>query len=350
MRSPGARLENLIPGLLATGLACGSWALPRPARACGATPCAQRMAVMPADGTTSVPTNTELRVLYFGTFTGHMADGAGCDLPLAHMRLVDAEGVAIDFDAIAEAAGEHQRWWVGRPPEPLRANARYRLQTQIGVQSCACSDPAVYSDVSEFTTGERQDAEPPDLAAIDRLDLAELVDATTTCGRTLGYPVNVVLAPAAPRAPDVSFDIHVDGELVKRYVASFEHELFVNCGTSALSLQTMLSPAARVRLRAVDLAGNVSALAPEIGVAADCTPGGGAAGRGNAGTVAGSAAPTADATVVDGDAGGAMRGTPESDSHVPTSSCTVARAQTPNALIAWLVAFAAAFVRRRLWV
>jgi MYXO-CTERM domain-containing protein len=346
-----ARLEDV--GLLTIALACGSWALPRPARACGATPCAQRQAVMPADGATSVPTNTELRVLYFGTFTGHMAGGTACGLPLSPMRLVDDRGVAVDIEATEEAAGQHQQWWVARPPEPLRANARYRLQTRISSgNSCACDDPAVYSDVSEFTTGAGQDTEAPDLAAIDRLDLAELVDTTNTCGGTHGYPVGVVLAPSAPRAPEVSFDIHVEGRLIKRY-ASLEHELFVDCGTSALSLQTMLSSGERVQLRAVDLAGNVAAFGPEIIVAGDCTRGDGAAGNENAGTIAGGAAPTTpapDAVGRDdaGPGGTDMRTAPPTNTVAP-SGCAVAHTGTraPGVLLGWLIVLAAAFVRRR---
>jgi len=319
---------------------------------------------MPAKGASSVPTNTELRVLYFGTLEGYSPDGQGCELPLARMRLIDDAGRAIELDAATEEAGAVEVWMVARSAERLRPQTHYDLEVQVGSagSDCTCGEAAGWTEVSNFTTGEGDDGAPPTFQGIDRMELSTLVDGSSDCGRTAGFPVEVTFEPADDRSPDVRYDVYVGGQIAARYVASFEYELFVDCGSSALHVATYLSPGARVQVRAVDLAGNASALGPEFVIDADCAAprgaadgGVGAKGAADAGASTGSgdhemhapSSPAAGAGDTAGNDGETHAPPPEPATSVTAGGCAVSQSHASPALIGWFAALAVAWMRRR---
>jgi hypothetical protein len=237
----------------------------QPAFACGALPCAQRNDLQPADGSTGVPVNTEIRVSYFGSLDPGSADPT-CNAGLTPIRLLPGNGDAIDLEGtLLGRPSSREAWLVASPAEPLAANTRYAIQLQLGPGEDACRcDGREWVTVSSFTSGTGADQQAPTFAGITALDYAARVNASSDCGETDGFPAFPTLAPAADASPEPRYNVYLDGEIEKRFVQSLgtrtqPTELFVDCGSNALSTQTLVHPGQHLEVRAVDLAGHESA-------------------------------------------------------------------------------------------
>lgn len=237
---------------------------PQPAYACGATPCAQVNEIQPPDASVGVPVNTEIRVLYFGVLSNEYFDPT-CDLDLRPLRLLPSIGEPIYLTGTVLPRPEAQQAWViAKHVEPLAANTSYAVQLLLGPgqDPCRC-DGREWATVSSFTSGEAEDHEAPTFAGLDRVDYGERLQGSSPCGGDHDFiSIDPELTPASDAAPASRYNVYVNGQIAKRYVEEVDpeqySELFVDCGTTSLSLQTAIAPGASLEVRAVDLAGNES--------------------------------------------------------------------------------------------
>lgn len=241
-------------------------ALPRPAGACGATPFAERKEVLPSDGSTGVPTNTELRVLYFGSLD---PGEEGCLAALDAFRLVAEGGTVLDLTATRHDEGTSEAWFVARPDASLSPDTAYELQVNLAERfHYVCPAPA-WTTVSRFTTGSGADADPPEFGGATAVTVGDYVDSENTCGNYLGFPLDVELASARDDAPDLRYVVYADGERVARSLRDLD-SLFVDCGVTMVTTSRLLEPGAAIEVRAVDLAGNESSAGTALTVDATC--------------------------------------------------------------------------------
>jgi hypothetical protein len=264
----------------ATGLALAAMAAAvgysDQALACGATPCAQLLEAQPRSDD-AVPLNTEIRVLYFGTLQVG-SDEVSCALDIASLRLVSEAGDVLDLSgAVLPRERALQAWVVAKPAEPLEPRTRYEVRALLsGGDACGCAERE-WSTVTTFTTADAVDVVAPLYYGVPALTSGERVRGSSTCGDSHYIPV----WPATPDTLDepagTRYNVYVDGRIEKRFIENPRGtdgaaELAVDCGSSALSFQTVLLDHSRLEVRAVDLAGNESTPTTPIEVPVLCDP------------------------------------------------------------------------------
>jgi hypothetical protein len=231
----------------------------RPARACGATPCAQVREIQPPEGSVDVPLNTEIRVLYFGMLSNEYFDPS-CDVDLRPIRLQpDGGGDPIYLTGtVLPPPAAQQAWVIAKHVEPLAADTGYAVQLLLapGQDACGC-DGREWTTVSSFTSGAGEDHEPPTFTGIDGVEYGERAQSLSSCGNNDGIPVFPDYTPVTDVTPAPRYNIYVDDQIATRYaeqIGSDQYgELFVNCGDAS-----GITPGASVEVRGVDLAGNES--------------------------------------------------------------------------------------------
>jgi hypothetical protein len=231
----------------------------QPARACGATPCAQVREIQPPEGSVDVPLNTEIRVLYFGMLSNEYFDPS-CDVDLRPMRLQpDGGGDAIYLTGtVLPPPAAQQAWVIAKHVEPLAAETGYAVQLLLapGQDACGC-DGREWTTVSSFTSGVGEDHEPPTFTGIDSVEYGERAQSLSSCGNNDGIPVFLDYAPVTDVSAAPRYNIYVDDQIATRYaeqIGSDQYgELFVNCADAS-----GITPGASVEVRGVDLAGNES--------------------------------------------------------------------------------------------
>lgn len=241
------------------------------AAACGALPYAFVEDVQPADGAASVPRNTELRIRFFGAVDAAPLE---CSANLTRLRLTPEGGSPQELDGELRAwPGRAEGWLVVKPPEPLLPKTKYELELR-SVRGDACALEAEWTRLSSFETDSASDVRAPRLTGSPQLSYADRETGTTNCGTTDGVPVVTVLG-IDDDFQGTRFNIYVDGELAGPYrdgvTANADGaEIYVNCGTTALSTAILVAPGARIEIRAVDIAGNESAPGDEQSVPDEC--------------------------------------------------------------------------------
>ena len=270
-------MRHSRPVLLSLGIASLALIRAGEAFACGALPCGQLNDVLPPDGSVGLPLNTEIRVLYFGELPT-LAEDPTCEIDLARLRLLPQDAAAIELTASREErAGSAETWAVARPGAPLAANTTYAVQLEMGGgrEVCRC-DQREWTTVSTFTTGAAADDAPPSFAGVTALSFGARADSSSDCGESRLIPAAPAFTPASDASPALRYNLYVDGAIEKRYVESLTGdpapEIYVDCGTAALTTVTLLSPGARLEVRAVDIAGNESAASSPVEVTATCEP------------------------------------------------------------------------------
>jgi hypothetical protein len=245
--------------------------------ACGQMPCAQLNEVQPSDGSTNVPTNTEIRLLYFGEPSLYPEDS--CYTDQMTVRLVPTSGAQLELTTAPLLQPQTvTRWLVARPTEPLAANTEYSIQLELGPgrDPCGCN-ARDWVSVGTFTTGAGVDEGAPEFAGITRLSYGERVDHEDICGNGGGalVPATPTFEPASDDSPLIRYDVYVNGELDERFVQTpggTQVPMSVNCASSAVSTLTALTPGSLVEVRAVDLAGNSSGPNQSVLVEDVCAP------------------------------------------------------------------------------
>ena len=270
-------VPNLRPVLVSLGVAALAVIRAGHALACGALPCGQLDDVLPPDGSVGLPLNTEIRILYFGALP-QPAEGGSCEVDLARLRLVPRGGAAIELTgALLERSGAAQTWVVAKPSAALAANTTYAVQLEMGagIEVCRC-DQREWTTVSTFATGAAADDAAPTFTGVSALSFGERADSSSDCGESKLIPAAPAFTPASDASPALRYNLYVDGAIAKRYVASLTGdtapELYVDCGTGALTTATLVAPGARLEARAVDIAGNESAANASVAVTATCAP------------------------------------------------------------------------------
>jgi hypothetical protein len=254
-----------------------SLAVAERADACGALPCAERQDVQPTTGSTGVPLNTQLRVLYFGSLDPD-SEGSGCDLDLRRVRLVPNGGEPMEMvGALSGATASLARWVTAQPPALLSASTEYSVQLALGGGDEACSCAARdWVTVSTFTTGFGSDEMTPSFAGLEPLQYGARSSIINDCGGSDGAYATAVL-DASDASPGLRYNVYVDDVLQTRYVEDPSSAgIFVDCsGTGSLSAGalTWLRPGERIEVRAVDLAGHESEANEPQWVADVCNPG-----------------------------------------------------------------------------
>jgi hypothetical protein len=248
-----------------------------PALACGALPCAQINDVLPGNGSTGVPLNAELRVLYFGSWAQDLqATACGAD-PLS-IRLISSGQANIELTATAvQHRSSAEAWAVAKPAAPLLANTEYHLQVRRGDAYGGDFEGADWTTVSSFTTGSAADNEAPLFSGADSFRYGDLIDTSSDCGAFKAIPAVPHAIPATDTSPGLRYDIYVNDVLERRYVENLgtlneSSAVYVNCGTTALGTDTLVTPGARVAVRAVDIAGNESAPNAAVEISVSCAP------------------------------------------------------------------------------
>ena len=259
--------------LMLAGIA-GVFGYAERADACGALPCAQLQEVQPADGARLVPQNPEIRVLYFGSLE---TSGSTCDLGLRQLRLVPSGGEPLDLAGTTlfrPSAAE--AWVVATPPEALLPDTEYVVQTQLspGRDACRCDDRE-WTTLSTFITGSSEDHEAPAFGGLISLQYGPHLIGESSCGRTDAIEVRPTLAESIGESADLRYNIYVEGRIERRFVRFLDDpasvaEIYVDCGSNALTFQSRSSPNSYIEIRAVDSAGNESAPTMPVSIRADC--------------------------------------------------------------------------------
>lgn len=208
---------------------------------------------------------------YFGSLDAAPLE---CGADLARVRLTaegaDTEELGGDLLVWPERA---EGWLVVKPPEPLLPETRYELALRASLGD-ACSCESVWTTVSSFETDAASDVRPPSLSGSREASYGDRETSTNNCGTMDGVPLVTVLG-LADDFQGARYNIYVDGELTSPYrdrvTANAEGaEIYVDCGTTALSTATRVEPGANVEIRAVDLAGNESAPGDALSVPDKC--------------------------------------------------------------------------------
>jgi hypothetical protein len=256
-------MPSLRSCLLALALVAPALVYVQPAFACGATPCAQLHDVQPTDGSVGVALDTEIRVLYFGTLDPASQD-TSCDVDLRSMRLLPSGGAPIDLSGSWLTQSSVEAWIVAKPGAPLAANTEYHVQLQLGhgVEVCRCEERE-WATVASFTSGSAADEQAPNFAGVPALEYGRRYAEANNCGESNGIPASSEVTAEPESFPGLRYNVYVDGEIARRYVEDLrtgEHSanMFVDCGTTALTTGLALNTGSSVEARAVDLSGNES--------------------------------------------------------------------------------------------
>jgi hypothetical protein len=233
------------------------------AEACGALPCADVQDVQPADTSSGVALDAEIRVRYFGGLDARSVSECGDNL--ARIRLwPDGAEAPIELEGELLTLRHADHWLVVKPPEPLLPNTAYRLELNVGLGGFACSCEGKWTSFSSFTTGADVDAGDPELGNVSALGFGERQTGNSDCGTQDLIPVLPDLDTANDDSPGVRYNVYVDGVLASPFVENVianeegSPEIYLNCGTSALINATLVEPGSLIEIRAVDLAGNES--------------------------------------------------------------------------------------------
>lgn len=242
-------------------------ALPHPAHACSVHLIADRPAVMPADGTKAVPTNTQIRLHYFPVFSPETQEVLRAPV----VRPVGGVPIAIDTEVIVEIGSPifdprlwspwQETWIVVRPTQPLAPNTTYEILDRF--ESSCERHPCIresYAVVATFTTGGGPDEHPPDLG-----DLTEV--ATTrhpptggpACGSAFPYLSAKLQWPPADDnsgTEQVRYNVYQDDELIRGFLAETTYEEPMGVCPASPKQQQIV----RYRIEALDLAGNESTI------------------------------------------------------------------------------------------
>jgi hypothetical protein len=169
-----------------------------------------------------------------------------------------------------------EAWIVAKPDAPLAANTEYHVQLQLGhgVEVCGCEERE-WTSVASFTSGSAADDAEPGFSGIEALEYGSRYAGDSTCGHSSGIPVSSAATAEPESFPGLRYNVYVDGEIARRYVEDLrtgQHSanMFVDCGTTALTTGLALSTGSSVEARAVDLSGNESLPKEPIGIEASC--------------------------------------------------------------------------------
>jgi hypothetical protein len=260
--------------LIWASIVVGSSLVARPhvAKACGAAPCAQLETVFPHEGATNVPTNTELRVQYFGTLQQDLATGGVCMTAVLRMRLVPDAAAAITLQPSLEIDDGSRTWLIANPSAPLQPGTHYVLQVDRleAAGMCACGATPDWTMASDFTTGTGADTQRPVFGGFQAIEATQWTRSSTDCGRTFSFQAMPVLTPGSDDFDDLSYQLYVDGKVAQRYIVDPTQALLVTCDGNVLFGSWPLRPGALIELRAVDVAGNLSEAHPAMQVPAGC--------------------------------------------------------------------------------
>jgi hypothetical protein len=246
-----------------------------PALACGMLPCAQLNGIQPPEGSVGVPLNTEVRVLYFGGLSSY-ADAQTCDLDLRPIRLLPGTGEPIYLTGtVLPRPATREAWVIAQHVEPLAALTTFAVQILLGEGRDPCRCEALeWTTVSSFTSGTDEDHEAPTFTGLDSLEYGERLQSSNSCGGSDQISVFPEFSPVTDTTPAPSYNIYVDGQIAQRYVEELDFgqygQIVVECGPSALTTLTAVTPGASVEVRGVDLAGNESPPNTPLTIEATC--------------------------------------------------------------------------------
>lgn len=244
--------------------ACGVLLASEKAIACGSLPCAIVQEVQPADASSNVPLDAELRVRYFGAGAPRESSVNECGERLALIRLwADGAESPLELEGALETWGERaSTWLVVKPSEPLLPNTSYRIELDVGLGNCSCE--ANWTSLSSFTTGTALDASDPEFDGFSGIDFGDRQVASNNCGNQDVFPLRPELEPASDDFPGVRYNLYVNGALASPYLKdAFTNregapEVYLNCGTTALIDATLVEPGSNLEIRAVDQSGKES--------------------------------------------------------------------------------------------
>src|SRR5688572_7587774 len=182
------------------------------AEACGPLPCADVQDVQPADASSGVALDAEIRVRYFGALDARSVNECGDNL--ARIRLwPDGAEAPIELEGELLTLRYADNWLVVKPSEPLLPSTTYRLELNAGLGGFACSCEGKWTPFSSFTTGTDLDAGNPELGAVSALAFGERQTGSSNCGTQDLIPLLPDLESANDDSPGVRYNVYVDGVL-----------------------------------------------------------------------------------------------------------------------------------------
>jgi hypothetical protein len=208
--------------------------------ACASLAPVEHLVMWPGTGQTGVPTNLVAFIAYQGTAAA-LADPG--------LALLDDDGAEVPSSVVElPAAGPDRHAYLLIPAEELAPQTRYFLADEIDWDCAAEPCEAPLRRKHLFTTGDASDTTPPAAPATPRVT-AQVADE---CDHARG----ILTTLANPGSDAIRYDLYDDDVLIATG-APFLIATACDPGYLAPRLAVPLAPGAhRLRLDAVDLAGN----------------------------------------------------------------------------------------------
>jgi hypothetical protein len=252
-------------------------AAPRRVEACSFESYVSRRSVQPADGSTAVPLNAEIRIEYAGP-TGEVSS-----LDLEDILLRPAGGAPIALEVVLRQ-GAGRAVVVGRPAAALAPATVYEILDRWTEGPCDDDVACIAEDhalVGTFTTGDAADAAPPVFAGLSEVtggDEPEICDDSACCGPNTSLSFGFVWDPATDETPagELRYDLYGPGDALVQpllpqssvYARGYRvcsGDLIPNDEDGYFAVEPGF-----YTVRAVDLAGNVDDNEVQVEVLASC--------------------------------------------------------------------------------
>lgn len=271
-------------GVLLLGVACAVFGYGTHADACGATDCSETLDVLPADGSANVPLNSNVRVRVHD-----------CGVALGAVRLQPPTGAAIVLSGeVLQGSIYGDGWFIGAASEQLAPNTRYEVQRRLEPAENPAGKGSEWFTVSSFDTGASADHEAPSFAGITALAYGDTVRHwSDQCGSSrdvveveprfeaatdtpaVSPGVTAGRARDGVESPALRYNVYLDGVLAVPYFMDLLHdpwgEIVVDCAAQQLQIDSVITTASTIEVRAVDLAGNESPAHPALALDLTCS-------------------------------------------------------------------------------
>ncbi len=228
-----------------------------PAQACSWPMQGSASIFEPHDGALDVPTNARLWLTISGT--------RGLDGYQVHLRPVGGSEVETALDS-GNGTWFYQQVLVLKPGAPLAPATTYEV---LDNQRRPCDSPddctgPDFAVIATFTTGVAADDEAPRLGPTPTLEVAEYQVGEDSCGRYNQVPFAIHWREASDASP-VSYELWGEGGAMP-LARLFDTGMggAVACGEEQMSWSSRLNRNGRYVVRAVDIAGNMTASAPVL--------------------------------------------------------------------------------------
>jgi hypothetical protein len=232
--------------------------------------------VLPKDGASKLPVNSELRVLYVGTLQPSL-EGNDCDIDLTRLRLLSDDGVSRELHGSFESSADGA-WLVAKTEESLAPDSTYQLQLELGADAEPCScEERQWTTVSTFSTGANADLERPLFYGVKSISYGPLGEFFQGCSLFKGLYGSPEIDAATDSSSGIRYNLYIDGAVSRQFLEEDSAhgaslDFFVFCPVQGSTEGLVPQPGAKIEVRAIDIAGNESLPTDPLEVTAGCEP------------------------------------------------------------------------------